>query len=511
MLAVFTAGMTTLAIEITAARLLGTVFGTTNIVWANIIGLILIYLAAGYFIGGRWADRSPNTDTFYRIIAWGAFTAGLVPLVARPVLRQAAVAVQALDAAIMAGSFISVLILFVVPITLLACVSPFAIRLSITDMAEAGRTSGRVYAVSTVGSILGTFVPVLWLIPTVGTARTFLLFSLVLLVVALGGLAYESGARKMLRLVWMPIALIALSVLILAGPIKDGSVYESESSYNYIQVVDSNGVRVLYLNEGLAEHSIYLPQEEAAPYGYGTWEMFLAAPFFNQAPFEMADLRRVGIVGLAAGTIAKQYSHVFGPVPIDGWEIDPEIIRVGREYFDMNEPNLNAIVADGRWGLEQSGELYSVIAIDAYRAPYIPWQLTSVEFFQSVAEHLDEQGVLAINVGRTTEDRRLIEALAGTIQAVLPSVHLVDVPGSFNSLLYATRKPTLATNLVENLLALEERGAPTELLAVLNRAIANIRTTPESDIVFTDDRAPVERLINSIVFQFVVGGMEGIP
>ena len=510
-LAVFAAGMTTLAVEITAARLLGTVFGTSNIVWANIIGLILIYLAAGYFIGGRWADRSPDPDTFYRIIAWGAFTAGLVPLVARPVLRQAAVAVQALDAAIMAGSFISVLVLFVIPVTLLACVSPFAIRLSITDTAQAGRTSGRVYAVSTVGAILGTFLPVLWLIPSIGTARTFLLFSLVLLAVALGGLTYESGYRKMLRFLWMPIALILLSILALSSPIKDGSVYETESSYNYIQVVDNNGIRLLYLNEGLAEHSIYLPEDGAPPYGYGTWELFLAAPFFNPAPVELSDIERVGLIGLAGGTIAKQYSEIFGPVPIDGWEIDPEIIRVGREYFDMNEPNLNAIVADGRWGLEHSDELYSVIAVDAYRAPYIPWQLTSVEFFRGVADHLDDRGVLAINVGRTAEDRRLIEALAGTIQAVFPSVYLVDVPGSFNSLLYATREPTHLANLVENLLILEDRGAPAELIEVLNLATANIRSTPETDIVFTDDHAPVEQLINSIVLQFVLGGMEGLP
>jgi spermidine synthase len=239
--------------------------------------------------------------------------------------------------------------------------------------------------------------------------------------------------------------------------------------------------------------------------------MFLAAPFFNSAPVEIDDLERVGLIGLAGGTIAKQYSDVFGAVPIDGWEIDPEIIRVGREYFDMNEPNLNAIVADGRWGLEHSDELYSVIAIDAYRAPYIPWQLTTIEFFSIVSDHLDERGVLAINVGRTADDRRLIEALAGTMRAVFPSVHLVDVPGSFNSLLYATREPTQATNLVENVLALEDHGAPTKLIDVVNRATANVRTTPTTDIVFTDDRAPVEQLINSIVLQFMLGGSEGLP
>ncbi|MGD2253682.1 MAG: fused MFS/spermidine synthase, partial [Anaerolineales bacterium] len=146
-LSVFVAGMTTLGVEMTASRLLGNVFGTTNIVWANIIGLILVYLTAGYFIGGRWADRSPHFDVFCGILAWGAFTSGLVPLVARPVLRQAAAAVAQLNAAVMAGSFLSVLFLFSVPVTLLGCASPFAIRLAIQDTKQAGRVSGRIYAI----------------------------------------------------------------------------------------------------------------------------------------------------------------------------------------------------------------------------------------------------------------------------------------------------------------------------------------------------------------------------
>ena len=84
--AVFAAGMTTMALEMSASRLLGTVYGTSNLVWANIIGLILVYLTAGYFLGGRWADRSPTFETFYRLLLWAAFTAGLVPLIAAPVL-----------------------------------------------------------------------------------------------------------------------------------------------------------------------------------------------------------------------------------------------------------------------------------------------------------------------------------------------------------------------------------------------------------------------------------------
>jgi predicted membrane-bound spermidine synthase len=190
-LAVFTAGMTTLAIELSAARLLGSVFGTSNVVWASLIGLILVYLAAGYFVGGRWADRNPDARVFYRLLAGAALAAGLVPLAARPVLGTAARLVSGLDGAVLSGSLLSVLILFSIPVTLLGCVSPFAIRLVITDPASAGRVSGRLYALSTLGSLAGTFLPVLWLIPTLGTMRTFWLFAGILLAVALGGLWLE--------------------------------------------------------------------------------------------------------------------------------------------------------------------------------------------------------------------------------------------------------------------------------------------------------------------------------
>jgi predicted membrane-bound spermidine synthase len=512
MLSVFASGMTTLAVELSASRLLGNVFGTSNIVWANIIGLILIYLTVGYFLGGRWADRSPHPGTFYRILAWGAFTAGLVPIASRPVLSRAVAAFAQFDAAVMAGSFLAVLVLFSLPVTLLGCVSPFAIRLAMPDRDQAGRVSGRVYAISTLGSIIGTFLPVLWLIPELGTARTFLVFSLGLQLVALAGLTLSAGWRGALRLIWMPVLTAALSWLSISGPIKDSphAIFETESAYNYIQVQEVEGVRLLYLNEGLAEHSIYSVAEGAPVYGYGTWEYFLTAPFFNVPPTGMRSVASLGLVGLAAGTVAKQFTQIYGPIPIDGWEIDPEIVRVGREYFGLNEPNVNAVIADGRWGLAHSDRRYDVIAVDAYRVPYIPWQLMTVEFFQEAKDHLQPGGVLAVNVGRTPQDRRLIEAVVGTLSAVFPSVHLVDVPDTFNSLVYATAQPTRPENLVANLLALQAEGAPAELLAVLERTIANLQPTPASEVVFTDDRAPAEQLVNSILVQFVFAGMPGL-
>ncbi|HUS84436.1 MAG TPA: fused MFS/spermidine synthase [Anaerolineales bacterium] len=503
LIVVFIAGMTTLGVELTASRLLGNVYGTSNIVWANIIGLILVYLTAGYFLGGIWADRWPYPKPFYRLVLWASFTAGLVPIISRPVLLRAAMAVEHLETGLMLGSFLSILVLFSVPITLLGCISPYAIRLSIEGTDHAGRVSGKIYALSTMGSILGTFVPVLILIPTIGTARTFLVFSFTLMAVAYLGLGFHDRRQALIHL-WMPIILAGLAFYTLGGPIKasSGQIFEAESSYNYIQVIERDGVRELLLNEGQGIHSVYAPDLTAT---YGTWDYFLVAPYFNP-PGDDTEVKRLGLIGLAAGTISKLYSEVFGPVPIDGWEIDPEIIEVGRTLFDMTESNLNPIVADGRWGLTHSPYLYTVIGIDAYRLPYIPWHLTTREFFEEVRAHHEPNGVVVINIGRTPDDRRLIEAFSGTMGVVFPSVHVVDVPNTFNTIVFATVMETYPENLVANELALVSKETHPLLIDILHRTIQNLQPTPVSSMVFTDDLAPVEQITNSIALRFILGG-----
>jgi hypothetical protein len=364
--------MTTLAVELSASRLLGPAFGVSNLVWASIIGLILIYLTAGYFIGGAWADRSPSFQTMYAILAWGSLVTGLIPLAARPIIHLAADAFDQLQIAVLIGSFTTVLVLFSVPITLLGTISPFAIRLAIDETSQSGRVSGRIYAISTMGSFIGTFLPVLLLIPVVGTTYTFLVFSGFLNLVALGGLWRVARWKGMRPFAWMPLLLGIVALLWGRGLIKTtaGQIYEAESAYNYIQVIERDGYRFLKLNEGVGIHSIWHPTE--LNYS-GPWEQFLVGPFFNPAnglePYSPQNVKDIAIVGLAAGTFARQATAVFGAVPIDGFEIDPEIIDIGRQYFGMDLPNLNAIAQDGRWGLEKSPRNYTIIALDAYRPP----------------------------------------------------------------------------------------------------------------------------------------------
>ena len=501
---VFVSGMTTLGIEFAASRLLGSVFGTSNLVWASIIGLILIYLTAGYFLGGKVADRHPNYEVFYTILVWGAFSAGLVPFIARPVLYAAADAFDQLQVGVLLGAFSAVLVLLIVPITLLGTISPFAIRLVLTDSRKAGQVSGQIYAVSTLGSFLGTFTPDLLLIPWLGTRMTFVVFSLFLMIVGLIGLGLSSSWRAVLKWIWMPVIMIGLGILWGSGPVKKtaNQIYEKESSYNYIQVLERDGYRYLRLNEGQGIHSIYHPEQEAYR---GTWMQVLPAPFFNLPPFSPSDVNNAAIIGLAAGTTARQATSAFGPIPIDGFEIDREIVKVGQDYFSMTGENLNPIAQDGRWGLAHSGKRYTIISIDAYRPPYIPWHLTTREFFGIVYDHLDSRGALVLNVGRTPEDEKLLSGLAATIQSVFPSVYVMDVPGTFNSIIYATMQPTDSQYLEENLALLLETESPNSTLVQSMRiALANMRPVPEGGQIFTDNKAPIEWITNQMVLNNIL-------
>lgn len=501
---VFISGLTSLAIEMAASRLLGNVFGTSNLVWASIIGLILIYLAVGYFLGGSWADRSRSYTTFYKIIIWSGIAAALIPLISKPVLRIAANAFDQLQLGILAGSFLSVLVLLCVPVILMGTISPFAIRLGIEDSRNVGRISGKIYGISTIGSFLGTFLPDLLLIPSIGTYRTFLVIAAIQMLSGIIGLWQEAGFRKTVPYLLSLAIIPAIAFWGLSGGYKNsvGQIYETESGYNYIQVLDIDGYHYLRLNEGQGIHSVYHPTQLNY---YGSWEQMLVAPYFNPAPYAPENVKSIAIIGLAAGTTARQATLIYPNVQIDGFEIDPKVVDVGRKYFDMNEPNLNVIIQDGRWGLEHSTNQYQLISVDAYRAPYIPWHLTTREFFQIVRDHMTDDGVLAINVGRGPNDRRLIDALGTTMSTVFASVHVIDVPDTFNSVIVATVQPTTDENLYANDLYLNQLGnVHPLLLETMQTAVANLQLPPQPSIVFTDDKAPIEWITNDLVISYLL-------
>jgi spermidine synthase len=496
---VFVSGMTVLAVEMAASRLLSPYFGDSQLVWANLIGLIMIYLTAGYYLGGRLADRYPRAELLYQLAIWAGFAIGLIPYLSKPVLRYSVAGFETFSAGIVVGSFLGILLLFTVPIILLGCVSPFAIRLQSHAVVSTGHTAGTIYALSTLGSILGTFLPTLVLIPFLGTATTFLLSSLTLLVVSIAGLLSRMGRRAGWYLL-LPLAIVLLRLVFPGGLIKadEGLVYEHESSYNYIQVVDRGGRRILMLNEGQAVHSAYRPGSVLSG---GVWDYFLLGPFFGTG-YPPEAVESVCFIGLAAGTAAKEYSAVYGPISMDGVELDPEIVEVGRRFFDLDEPNLNVSLQDGRYFLAHTDGTYDVIVADAYRQPYIPFHLTTREFFGVALERLNPGGVLVLNAGRTASDFRLVDVLAATMSQVFETVFILDVPGDSNSVVVGTQQPTDLSDVYARLDTVSNEW----LSQVVEESRGRIRSYDGGGLVLTDDRAPVEYLTHLIILRYVLEG-----
>ncbi len=498
MVMVFVSGFSTMGIEMAASRLLRPFFGDSILIWANIIGLILVYLTIGYYLGGRWADRDPRPVTLYRAIAWAGFSIGVLPFVARPLLLLAVPALQQFDAGLGLSSFAGTLVLFVVPVTLLGCVSPFAVRLSTREVASSGATAGGLYALSTAGSILGVFGTVFVLFDALGTRGTFLAFSFTLLLGATVGMLAESRLRAA-RYSTLMVAIALLATLDSGGVVKaaSGLIYETESPYNFIQVIQEDDLRLLTVNEGQAYQSVYRAKGTLSG---GIWDLFLIAPFFVPET-QPQDVKSVLIIGLAAGTVAREYTDIFGEIPIVGVELDPKIISVGREYLAMTGPNLQAIADDGRNFIQSRAGQYDVIAIDAYRQPYIPFHLTTVEFFEAVRGRLTGRGVVAVNAARTADDYRLVDALSATMRQVFPTVYLVDHPNNANTLIVATAGPSQLDDFRANVAQVRDP----HLGIVAAQALPTARVATQTSPVYTDDRAPVENLINSIILRYAVG------
>jgi spermidine synthase len=485
-LLVFVVGISTLGAEIAAARLMAPFFGASTIVWANTIGVVLVALSVGYWLGGRLGDRYPSVRSLCLVVMLSALLLALVPLVAQPFFDLSVSALDEIEAGAFVGSLFAVLFLIAIPVGLAGTCAPWAIRLSVPDVEHSGRIAGRLYAISTIGSLLGTMLAALVLIPFVGTQRTFIGFALILALVAAAGLGWRAVAA--------PIA-VAAALAIPIGTVKatdEGTViFEADSEHQYIRVIERpDGERALELNEGQATHSLYRPGSYLTD---DVWDGYLVVPFVarSQPP------RRMAILGNAAGTTARAYGHYFPETEIDGVEIVPELAEVGLEYFDMgSNEKLTVHDADARPWLRRSQGGYDVIMVDAYRQPYIPFYLATTEFFELVGDRLAPGGVVVVNAGHPEGNDDLEKVLGRTMADVFPTV-LRDPIEPTNTLLIGSSAPASAENLQR-----AARDLPLELRNLALIEAARIGQRLPGGAVYTDDRAPVEWLIDRSILGY---------
>jgi spermidine synthase len=484
---VLAVGMASLGTEIATARLMAPFFGASTVIWANTIAVVLVALSVGYRWGGRLADRRPDERALRTLVLAASALLALVPLVAHPFLALSVRAFASISIGAFVASLFGTLALVAVPVAMLGAASPWALRLRVRSVARAGEVAGRLYAISTAGSLVGVFLAALVLVPQVGTQRTFLVLA------AITAAAAAPGAGRRAALVPAGIAVALALPVGTVKPAHDGRVLaEKETMYQYARVVQADdGTRRLELNEGQAVHSLWKPGTVLTG---DYWDGFLVVPFAALP----APPRRLAVLGTAGGTVARAYAQYFPATRIDAVDIDGELFRLGERYFGLRPgPRLRTIADDARPFLRRTRVRYDAIFVDAYRQPYIPFYLTTREFFALVRARLAPGGVVVVNVGHPSDSSKLERALSATMGEVFPHVAR-DPSEPTNSLLIGSGAPISATRLAAARL-------PDGLSGLAARTAARLAPPLRGGEVFTDDRAPVEWLVDTSIVRYAAG------
>jgi predicted membrane-bound spermidine synthase len=534
----FFAGMSVMAVELGANRLLAPYFSSSQIVWTIIIGTIMIAMALGNVFGGRASDRNPDPDRLYRRIFIAAIWIAAIPLFGKYViLGISALLIMTLSTNLLIwAALFSCLVIFVFPLFLLGTVTPSLIKFTVDSLSESGSIAGRLGAANTIGSIIGTFLPTFVTIPAVGTSVTFLIFSGILLILVL--VYFLSGKRPHPAKVISAAVIFAL--LFAAGHgsrfafWENNLTYEGESIYNYLQVKEDDQSASLSTNVLFGVQSVYEKSNRLTGMYY---DYAMAAPLMSSAQVteaakegdaagqentktrlsdreyadkttaaivsdsetekenEREDATDILVLGNGTGTFATQCERYFDQTRIEGVEIDGKIMELARTYF--NEPE-DVIVTeyDGRAYLNAIDRTYDVIMVDAFRDITIPFQMSSVEFFTSVRDHLNDGGVMVVNLNmRGDQSGDDINAyLADTISSVFHDVWTVDVPGTTNRELFASNRSTREPSLQEALRSASVSLQREDLRSLMISIARNMVPYKAGNHLMTDDRAPVEML-----------------
>lgn len=531
----FFAGMSVMAVEMGASRLLAPYFSSSQIVYTIVIGTIMIAMALGNVWGGRSADKDPNPDRLYRRILIAAVWIAAIPLLGKYVILGVSglLILTVSSNFLVLAAFIACMVIFVFPLFLLGTVTPSLAKYTVGSLDDSGKIVGTLGAFNTIGSIIGTFLPTFVTIPAAGTSVTFLIFSGVLLLL---GLVYFISKKENAR------GCMAAALLFVLCSIFGNSdsfafwekdlVYEGESIYNYLQVKEDEDSVILSTNVLFGVQSI-LKKDDSLTGMY--YDYALAAPLMagglcdsvsagggqtagddhaadggasaadgqvvpeDGVQAVAADKMDILILGMGTGTYAHQCMKYFDGISVEGVEIDQRITDLARQYFELPE-SVNVTTYDGRAFLQAVDQKYDVIMVDAYQDITIPFQMSSVEFFTMVREHLKEDGVMVVNMNmQSGEEGSINEYLTDTISSVFDTVYTVNVIGSTNRELFASQNAQIAEVLAENTAALSDP----QLKRMMEHVGETLEVCEKGDLILTDDKAPVEllgmRVIDSII------------
>ncbi len=532
--AVFLSGAALLGVEIAASRVLAPTFGSSLYVWGALIGVVLTGLAIGYWAGGVLADRWPSPYLFVSAIALGAVLVLAIPVVDEWVLEQ----VVSWDPGPRLDPLIAAILLFGPMSVVLASVSPIAVRLAARSIDRLGRTAGRLFSISTAGSIAGTFLTAFWLVPEFGTDQVLAVGAVVLLTAA--------GVVAVVQGIWAPAAMLgagAVAALFAVGalaPDTEGRELRGLAAQNWSPLYRERDVRTprkldpaeVSLAVGgftvreardTRYHRLFVVEDEESRYlrfdSSFQSGMYIDQPFRTRFAYSdylhlglayKPDAKKVLVIGLGGAAAPKRIWRDFDDVQLTTVELDPEVVETAYRWFALpRDPRIAVEVDDGRRFLQRhADERYDVIMVDAFYSDGVPFHLTTFEFVELLRDRLTPGGVVATNVigSVTGGSSQITRALWRTYGAVFPTVELHPVyegPGDRrpddirNIILVATERaaptPQRLVEIWNETRAARAPGAPDLRRAIRDRWQRDVRT---GDVpLLTDGYAPTDALL----------------
>jgi len=481
----FLSGAVLMALEILGSRVLGPDFGGSIFVWGSLIGVFLAALSIGYYLGGWLVDRWPAPSLLGAALMVAGVIVRLLPHYSGAVNTW----IILRDMGERASPLLACTILFFAPGVLMGLTSPFVIRLTARSVDRVGKTAGAVYAISTVGSIVGTLGAAFYLISYFGTAST--LRFLGYLLIATGMLA--STVRAPARVAAPLLVLLALGLTSLPAQAQEKILLERDSPYHRLFVADLADRR--YLRADNIWHTLMYkrdPQGRGLPYSDYADLAFLYKP----------DIHDVLVIGLGGGTLPKRFVRDYPQVNVDVAEIDADVVKIAKQYFFVQEgPRLKITTSDGRLFLRRSKKKYDLIFLDAYYADTVPFFLTTKEFFEIVRAHLTPGGIIVNNtIGQESGPKsKFFRSVFRTMKGVMPQCYAFKVvesgPNLYNYEIFGVN-----AREVIPIETIRQRAAKNTLIKdsnLLKRVGNYVKTVSYGDVPeLTDDYAPTDALLH---------------
>ncbi|CAN5529188.1 fused MFS/spermidine synthase [soil metagenome] len=478
---VFVCGALVMIFEIIGSRILSPFIGTSTYVWTSLIGVILASLSLGYWFGGKFADKRPDIKILAAVIFSAGALVSVTVLIKEVLLSMIAGAAVGLEI----KALIAAILLFAPASVCMGFVTPFAVRLKLTSIESTGQTVGRLYALSTVGSIVGTFAAGFYLIPFVGSVRTLYIIagSLLMLSVAIAPFAISKTNIAGILLFILGVGGTETNIWLLHDR---AGVLDLDTEYSRVQVFSTSDpatgkeIKAIATDPYFVQSAAFLESDDL---------VFDYARYYHLIRYFNPGFSNTLIIGGAGYSFPKEYLRVYPDARIDVVEIDPQMTKIARDHFRLiDDPRMNIIHEDGRMYVNRAaGGQYDAVLMDAFGSLFsVPYHLTTHEAVVNLHRTLNGNGVVVFNLGAsiTGPGNLFLNAELATYRDVFPSVYLFKVNGEYaddrlQNLIIVASKKTNLTNY------------PDPEIARLFNHLSPASSQPVG-LILTDDLAPVE-------------------